>query len=162
MSKKLKTIKKYVAKKVRVDPLYQSFWYSKFMNKFMLQGKKHVIEKTLSKTFFNIKMKMKREPLTLMFIILMRTKPLLGMITKRLGKEWKTIPVPLEPRRQLVIALKWLVSQVKIEPERKFETRLLKVFTKFFKIKKNALIRYRNTYYYNITKDRVNTRFRWK
>lgn len=53
----------------------------------MLQGKKHVIEKIMYKSLYEIKSKFKRQPLKLLFIILMKLKPLLGFISKRLGRE---------------------------------------------------------------------------
>jgi len=162
MAKKIRTIKKYQNKKVRVDPLYQSFWFSKFINKFMLQGKKHLIEKIMYNSFYQMKNKFRRQPLILLFIILMKLKPLLGFISKRLGKEWKQIPVPLAPRRQLIMALKWLVAHTKTESDRTLEARLIRVFNSFFQKKKTALTKYRNQYHFNLTQERVNSRFRWK
>jgi ribosomal protein S7 len=53
----------------------------------MLDGKKHLIEKIVSHSFYQMKTKFRRQPLKLLFIILMRLKPLLGFISKRLGKE---------------------------------------------------------------------------
>lgn len=162
MTKKIRTIKNKSKIKVKLDSLYQSFWYSKFSNKFMLQGKKHVIEKILYLTFFKIKMHLKRSPLTLMFILLMRIKPLLGKIPKRLGTEWKTVPTPLNPKEQLIIALKWLVLQIKTEGEKNFANRVYKVFVKFFDSRRNSLIRHRNIHRFDLIKDRINLRYRWR
>jgi ribosomal protein S7 len=53
----------------------------------MLQGKKHLIEKIMYNSFYQMKNKFRRQPLILLFIILMKLKPLLGFISKRLGKE---------------------------------------------------------------------------
>jgi ribosomal protein S7 len=53
----------------------------------MLQGKKHLIEKIMYNSFFQIKKKYHRQPLRLLFLMLMKLKPFLGFISKRLGKE---------------------------------------------------------------------------
>lgn len=165
MSKKIKNLRKYTMKKVKPDPLYQSYWYSKFVNKFMRQGKKHVVEKIISRTLHKMKIKFNRAPVNLLFIALIKLKPLLGFITKRVGKNWKSIPVPLEPRRQLVLALKWFVVQVRMEPEKNLEAQIFHTFNTFFKQSKNwyknPLIRRKNLHYYNAAKDRVNSRYRW-
>jgi len=169
MSKKIKNIKKYTLKKVVADPLYKSYWYSKFVNKFMLDGKKHIIEKIISQVWYDFKLKHKLKPILILFVSLHKIKPLMGTIPKRLGKIWKQVPVPLTPRRQLVIALKWLVQQIKFEPELNLRAKIIRTFTKLLQKKsKNKradtsdLIRTKRLHYYQIIKDRVNTRFRWR
>jgi hypothetical protein len=51
----------------------------------MLDGKKHVIEKTISKVFLKFKLKYKVKPTMMLFVILLRLRPLVGFIPKRLG-----------------------------------------------------------------------------
>lgn len=169
MSKKVKNIKKHTIKKVTLDPLYKSYWYSKFINKLMLSGKKHIIEKIMSNLLYQFKLKYKLKPILIIFISLIRLKPLIGTITKRVGKLWKSVPVPLEPRRQLVIALKWLVSQIKVEPETTLRKRIAKTFvvllrrkTRKKRAERSELLKKKKIHYFQVVKDRVNTRFRWR
>lgn len=169
MSKKIKNIKKYTLKKVVSDPLYKSYWYSKFINKFMLDGKKHIIEKAMSQVWYKFKLKYNMKPIMILFFSLIKLKPLMGTIPKRVGRIWKQVPVPLEPRRQLVIALKWLVHQIKLEPELNLRSRIIRTFTVLLRKKtKNKraatsdLFRTKKTHYFQLVKDRVNTRFRWR
>lgn len=169
MSKKIKTIKKYTIKKVTLDPLYKSYWYSKFLNKLMLDGKKHVIEKIMSGLLYNFKLKYRAKPIIILFVSIIRLKPLIGTITKRIGKIWKSVPVPLEPRRQLVIALKWLISQIKVEPELTLRTKIIRTFTALLakktknkREKKSDLLKKKRVHYFNVVRDRVNTRYRWR
>lgn len=75
----------------------------------MLQGRKHVIEKIMYKSFYQIKTRFHRQPLKLLFKSLIKLKPLFGFVDTRLGKTSRRIPIPLEPRRQLILALKALV-----------------------------------------------------
>lgn len=169
MSKKVKTIKKLIIKRITLDPLYKSYWYSKFVNKLMLNGKKHVIEKVLVKVWYSFKLKNEARPIEILFSSLIRLKPLVGIIKKRRGKGWKEIPFPLEPRRQLVISLKWLISQIRMDPEITLYARTLRtlsgLFNKKLKKKRNRtsdVLRKKKSHYYSIIKDRVNTRFRWR
>ncbi len=86
MSKKKRTIKTYHEKKVRLDPLYKSCWFSKFMNKFMKSGKKSTIERIVSNSLNQIKKKFRRTPVKLLFLALLRLKPLFGFVSRRFGK----------------------------------------------------------------------------
>ena len=98
MAKKINNIKKYQKIKVKIDPLYQSTWFSKFINKFMLDGKKHVVEKIIYNSLWQIKKKFRHNPLKLLFISLRKLKPFFGFISKRLSKQWKEIPIPIGQR----------------------------------------------------------------
>lgn len=138
MAKKIKTIKKYQNRKVKLDPLYQSLWLSKFTNKFMLQGRKHVVERIMYKSFYKIKTTFHRQPLKLLFKSLIKLKPLFGFVDMRFGKTSRRIPIPLEPRRQLILALKALVWHTKTESYRTLEARLIRVFSSLLK-KKNSI-----------------------
>jgi len=169
MSQKVKNIKKSMIRRVTLDPLYKSYWYSKFLNKLMLNGKKHVIEKIMSHVWYNFKLKYNAKPIVILFVSIIRLKPLLGTITKRVGKIWKSVPVPLEPRRQLVIALKWLVSQIKVEPELSLRARIIRTLTGLLQKKsrkkrarKSDLLRKKALHYSSLVRDRVNTRYRWR
>lgn len=72
----------------------------------MRRGKKQVVEKISIKAFSQIKSRTRKLPLTTLFSILLRIRPLLGLVSKRFGKQFKKIPVPLYPRRQTIVALK--------------------------------------------------------
>jgi len=169
MTKKLKNVKKYTIKKVTIDPLYTSYWYSKFLNKLMLSGKKHIIQKIMSRIFFRFKVKLKTTPVLILFSALIKIRPYMGIIKKRLGRIWKEVPFPLEPRRQLVIALKWLVAEIKLDPSFALRVRILSVLKILFKkVKKKkysqrSAVRNREAAHTRtILTNKVNQRFRWK
>jgi len=69
-------------------------------------GKKHLIEQTFLKAFQKIQKDTNLEILYFFFTILTRYRPLFGFISKRFGKQFKKIPVPLYPRRQIITSLK--------------------------------------------------------
>ena len=72
----------------------------------MKDGKKAVIEKLTFDAFKEIKKKTKRKTLDLFLHLLLKFRPLLGFISKRFGKQFKKIPVPLYPRRQIIVSIK--------------------------------------------------------
>ena len=76
------------------------------MNKFMLDGKKHLVEKVTNETFVDLKIKTGTKPLSIFLDIIIKFRPLLDLSSKRQGKKIRKIPVPLLPRRQTIVALK--------------------------------------------------------
>ena len=78
----------------------------KFINKFMKAGKKHVVEKKILQAFKTIKKKTGRNTFYIFLNLLIKFRPFFGFISKRLGKQFKKIPVPLYARRQTIVSLK--------------------------------------------------------
>jgi ribosomal protein S7 len=78
----------------------------KFINKFMKSGKKQIVEETVFQSFKKIKMQTGVNTFYLFLNLLIRFRPFLGFISKRFGKQFKKIPVPLYPRRQTIVSLK--------------------------------------------------------
>ena len=69
-------------------------------------GKKHTVEQATFHAFYQIKKTSKKVTLDFFLIYLLKFRPLLGFISKRFGKQFKKIPVPLYPRRQTIVSLK--------------------------------------------------------
>jgi ribosomal protein S7 len=72
----------------------------------MRSGKKQTVEKVVMKTCQELKLKTRKKFLYTFFSLLLKVRPLLGLVSKRFGKQFKKIPVPLYPRRQTILALK--------------------------------------------------------
>ena len=72
----------------------------------MKSGHKQIVERITTNVFNQIKAKTCKKPLYIFFSLLIRFRPLLGFISKRFGKQFRKIPVPLHPRRQSIVALK--------------------------------------------------------
>jgi len=162
MLKKRRSMKKYNKLKFKPDSFYQSYWLAKFINKFMRDGKKHVIENALWKTFCQTKIRTKKMPLTIFFAILMKIRPLFGFISKQFRKQRKKIPVPLYPRRQIIIALKWLVLSIKVKNLHSLEKRILSEFFDFLEKRKTALFKRCADHIADLNENRINMRYRWK
>lgn len=163
----LRVNKKYRhSNKIRVkgDPLYNSFWFAKFVNKFMRDGKKTQVEKPIWKAFAQIKQKEKKLMTHLLFRALIKVRPLFGFLSKRLGRQIKIIPSPLFARRQTVVALSWYVVSVKLITLPSLHAKMKSALSVFPK-KSNLftiLNSRRRQYEREIYKHRLNGRWRWK
>ena len=144
------------------DSLYNSYWMEKFINKFMKAGKKNIVEKTVLQAFKKIKKQTGRNTFYLFIDLLIKFRPFLGFISKRLGKEFKKVPVPLYPRRQTIISLKWLTTSILVSRYRSFELRLVHEFLDLNAKKKTALSKRYADYLSEVHTNRLNTRYRWK
>lgn len=169
MSKKIKNIKKYTIKKVTVDPFFKSYWYSKFLNKLMLSGKKHIVDKAMSPIIYHMKVKYHVKPVRILFASLIKLKPLVKLVSVRKGREYKLVPFPLKPRQQLTFALKGLVAQIKVAPDLTLRERITRTLVTLVRDKKkkkhtetNVFIKMRNLHYHQAGKNRINSRFRWQ
>lgn len=162
MSKKKKNLKKYQKVIYKPDAFYRSYWFAKFINKFMRGGKKHVIERIAVSVFSQIKVKMRKAPLYIFFATLIKVRPLLGIVSKRFGKQFRKIPVPLHPRRQTILALKWLVLSIKVNRFSSLEKRMTSEFVDLAKKRKTVLWKRYLDHLVEINNNRMNNRFRWE
>ena len=71
----------------------------------MKAGKKSIVEKKILRAFKTIKAKTGCQTFYIFINLLIKFRPFLGFISKRLGKEFKKAPFPLFPRRQTIISL---------------------------------------------------------
>ena len=78
----------------------------KFINKFMRAGQKQIVEKNVFQAFKTIKLKTQTNTFYIFLNLLIKFRPFFGFISKRFGKQFKKIPVPLYARRQTIISLK--------------------------------------------------------
>jgi ribosomal protein S7 len=162
MSKKKNSIRKYNLLKIQPDPFYRSYWLAKLTNKFMQKGKKFAIEKVVFRVFTKVKLKYHKQVLRILFMCLIKNRPLLGFIPIRLGRQFKKIPVPLEPRRQIVLSLKWFVTAIKLNIFFSLEENLAWELNSNITKQKTLLTKRRIEYTKELIENRVNNHFRWK
>lgn len=72
----------------------------------MHQGKKFKVEKAILNSFYLFKQEyFGNQPFLILFRYLIQYRPLLGFSKIRISRQFKQIPVPLAPRRQIIISL---------------------------------------------------------
>jgi ribosomal protein S7 len=160
--KKNTRIKIYHKLIFKADPFYQSYWFAKFMNKFMLDGKKYVVEKIINETFLYLKKKWGVKPLPVFLGVIIKFRPLLDLSLKRQGKQIKKIPGPLLPRRQAIVSLKWLTMAIKLNRAQTLRLRMRSEFSDLSENKKTALWKRSMDHLRDLEINRLNHRFRWK
>ena len=103
--------KKWTAssKQLQPDPRYKSKLVTKFINCFMWDGKKSVIQKVFYDAMHIIAEKIKdAEPLEVFEKAVGNVKPMIEVRSKRVGGQNYQVPMQVSTKRQLSLAIRWI------------------------------------------------------
>ena len=107
MSRRRKTIKRVEA----VDPKYGSAMVSHMVNYMMKSGKKTVAQRIVYGAIDEVAKKLPEEDaLEVVNKAIENMKPKVEVKSKRIGGASYQVPMPINERRQLALALRWLVQ----------------------------------------------------
>ena len=107
MSRRRKTIKRVEA----VDPKYNSAMVAHMVNYRMKSGKKTVAERIVYGAIAEVAKKLPEEDaLEVVNKAIETMKPKVEVKSRRIGGASYQVPVPINERRQLALALRWLVQ----------------------------------------------------
>ncbi|MFH1731109.1 MAG: 30S ribosomal protein S7 [Planctomycetota bacterium] len=110
MSKKFESTERFMKPDVR----YKSLLVTKFINNFMLQGKKSVAERILYKALDIIGERVQgTEPLEVFEAAIANVKPEVEVRAKRVGGATYQVPTPVTTKRQLSLAIRWIRDAVR-------------------------------------------------
>lgn len=97
-------------KRVEGDVKYNSLEVAKLINRIMLDGKKVVAEKQVYKAMDIIGEKTGAKPLDVLMTALSNIKPKTEVRSRRIGGAAYQVPMPVSPRRQFSLSIRWLVE----------------------------------------------------
>ena len=97
-------------KRVTGDVKYDSLEVAKLINRAMLDGKKIVAEKQVYKAMDLIAEKTGAKALDVLMTALGNIKPKTEVRSRRIGGAAYQVPMPVSPRRQFSLSIRWLVE----------------------------------------------------
>ena len=110
MSKKFESTERFMKPDVR----YKNLLVTKFINNFMLDGKKSVAERIFYKALDIINEKVQgTEPLEVFETAITNVKPEVEVRAKRVGGATYQVPTPVTTKRQLSLAIRWIRDAVR-------------------------------------------------
>ena len=110
MSKKFESTERFM----RPDTKYNSMLASKFINSLMLDGKKSTAERIFYKALDIVGKKISdQEPIAVFEAALNNVKPEVEVRAKRVGGATYQVPVPVTPKRQLSLAIRWILDTIR-------------------------------------------------
>ena len=102
-----------------------TYVYNKLVNRVMYDGKKSLAEKILKKSIDIIKKKSSESnPYEILLLGVENASPFLEVRSIRLGGTKHFVPVPVKPKRQVSLALKWIVESARSQPGRCMSEKL--------------------------------------
>lgn len=111
-------------REVLPDPVYNSTLLAKFVNSLMSSGKKSTAQRITYGAFDVIKDKTGEDPLKVFKRGLDNIKPALEVKSRRVGGATYQVPVEVSPRRQLSLAIRWLIEHSTKRGEKTMKDKL--------------------------------------
>ena len=112
------------AREILPDPVYNSTLLAKFVNSLMKCGKKSTAQRIIYGAFDTITKKTKEDPLRVFKKGLDNIKPALEVKSRRVGGATYQVPVEVSPRRQLSLAIRWLIDYATSRGEKTMKDKL--------------------------------------
>jgi len=97
-------------KEIMPDPIYRDVLVHKLINKVMVDGKKSKVEKIVYGAMQILAEKTGEQPLEALHKAIENLKPMLEVRPRRVGGATYQVPMEVPPRRQISLALRWLVE----------------------------------------------------
>lgn len=111
-------------REVTPDPKYGSVIAAKFINNLMWDGKKSIAQKIFYQALELIEQKTKQDGMEIFEKAIENVKPKLEVRPRRVGGATYQVPVEVRPKRQLSLAIKWIIKAARQRPERRMFERL--------------------------------------
>ncbi len=110
--------RKAVVREVLPDPKYNDIVLTKFMNCLMVQGKKSLAEKIVYGAFDIIAEKTKQPPLDVFKTAIDNVRPLVKVVSRRVGGSNYQIPTEVNEKNGRAIAFRWLIAYSRARSEK--------------------------------------------
>lgn len=109
----------------RPDPRYQSPVVARFINSLMYDGKKTKAQRMFYRALGILREKVKdRDPQDVFLAALENVKPRLETKSRRVGGATYQVPVQVRPKRQLALAIKWILAAARRKKGRPMHVKL--------------------------------------
>jgi len=109
--------RKAVKREILPDPKYKSVMLSKFINCVMKNGKKSIAEKIVYGALDILADKTKKDPLEVFNEALDNARPLVKVVSRRVGGSNYQIPTEVTEKAGLAIAFRWIITVARARHE---------------------------------------------
>jgi small subunit ribosomal protein S7 len=111
-------------RKVIPDARYNSVLLSQFVNKLMHKGKKSLATRIMYDTIEIAGERMKKQPIEVLEEAVRNVSPVLEVKPRRVGGSTYQIPMEVPPRRQISLAIRWLLAAARSRPGKTMAEKL--------------------------------------
>ena len=116
--------RKQLEREIFPDPKYNSVVLSKFINTVMKRGKKSLSEKIVYNALDILAAKTKEEPLDVFIQAIDNVKPLIKVVSRRIGGSNYQVPTEVNQKNAQALAFRWIISYARARSEKTMVERL--------------------------------------
>ncbi|GIW71425.1 MAG: 30S ribosomal protein S7 [Planctomycetota bacterium] len=146
---------------LKPDPKYNSKLVAKFINCLMWEGKKTVAQKIFYDAMDEVARKVKdADPIEVFNKAVNNVKPLIEVRSKRVGGATYQVPKEVEKKRQLALAIRWIIEAARAKKGRPMRLRLSEELIAAYK-KEGAAITKRETVHKMAEANKAFAHFSW-
>ena len=116
--------RKQLEREIFPDPKYKSVVLSKFINTVMKEGKKSLAEKIVYDALSILADKTKEEPLDVFIQALDNVRPLIKVVSRRIGGSNYQVPKEVNHKNAQAMAFRWIISYARTRSEKTMVERL--------------------------------------
>jgi small subunit ribosomal protein S7 len=135
-----------VLREVLPDPKYHDIVVTKFMNCVMKRGKKSVAEKIVYGAFEIIAEKTKLDPLEVFKAALENVRPMVKVMSRRVGGSNYQIPTEVNEKNGRAIAFRWIISYARARSEKTMRDKLAGELMAAYKKEGNSIKKREDTH----------------
>jgi small subunit ribosomal protein S7 len=147
-------------RKVQPDPVYNSELVAKFINNLMWDGKKSLAQKIFYRAMEIVGERTNENPLHVFQKAIENVKPSMEVRSRRIGGANYQVPVEVRPKRQISLAIKWIINAARKRPGRRMYEKLAAEIIDAYKGTGNA-VKTRENVHKMAEANRVFAHFRW-
>jgi small subunit ribosomal protein S7 len=147
-------------RKVQPDPVYNSELVAKFINNLMWDGKKSLAQKIFYRAMEIVGERTNENPLHVFQKAIENVKPSMEVRSRRIGGANYQVPVEVRPKRQISLAIKWIIDAARKRPGRRMYEKLAAEIMDAYKGTGNA-VKTRENVHKMAEANRVFAHFRW-
>lgn len=116
--------RKATEREILPDPKYKNVILSKFINNVMRRGKKSIAERIVYDALDIIAKKTKKDPMEIFEESLDNVKPLVKVVSKRIGGSNYQVPMEVSSKNAQAMAFRWIIGYAKKRSEKEMKDRL--------------------------------------
>jgi small subunit ribosomal protein S7 len=147
-------------RKIQPDPVYNSELVAKFINNLMWDGKKSLAQKIFYRAMEIVGERTNENPLHVFQKAIENVKPSMEVRSRRIGGATYQVPVEVRPKRQISLAIKWIIQAARNRPGRRMYEKLAAEIIDAYKGTGNA-VKIKENVHKMAEANRVFAHFRW-
>lgn len=109
-------------RQLTADSKYNSVEVTKLINRVMVSGKKSIATRHVYQALKSLESKSGQKGLDILLTALSNIKPKTEVRSRRIGGAAYQVPMPVSPRRQFALSIRWLIEYAKARDNKEYHT----------------------------------------